>query len=126
MLRPFNPEGLAASPAYSHGVEATASQRMVFVSGQIGMRADGSIAEGMAAQTELAIANIITVLADAGLGAGDIAKLTIFLTDETLLDEFRATRRAALPGTPPASSLVFVKALIRPELLVEIEAIAVR
>ena len=126
MLRPFNPPGLPVSPAYSHGVEARGFERMVFVSGQVGRRSDGTTAIGMADQTRVAIDNLILVLADAGMTLADIAKLTIFLTDETQLDAFRAVRQAALPTPPPATSLVIVKALASPDFLVEIEAIAVR
>lgn len=99
---------------------------MLFVSGQVGAKQDGSVPEGMKEQTKTAIANLNKVLADAGMGVDDIAKLTIYLTDESLLGEFMEAGGSVLPSPPPASTLLIVKALASPALLVEIEAIAVK
>lgn len=127
MLRPFNPEAIAAPGGlYSHAVEASSVQRMLFISGQVGLRPDGSVAEGIAEQTSVAIQNLNAVLADAGMDGSNIVKLTIFLTDEGNLEGFREAGAGSLPTPPPASTLVFVKALAAPVLLVEIEAIAVK
>ncbi len=124
MLRKFNPAGLPAPTAYSQGVEATSFQKIVFVAGQVGVRADGSVAEGIQEQTRTVIANVNTVLADAGMDAGNIAKVTIYLTDESLLGDFMAAGSGLLPTPAAAATLLFVKALASPALLVEIEAIA--
>ena len=126
MLRKFNPAGLSVSPAYSHGVEATSFQRILFVSGQVGAKPDGSVPDGIAEQTKAAIANLNRVLADAGMGVEDIAKLTIYLTDESLLGGFMEAGGGAPPSPPPATTLLIVKALAVPNLLIEIEAIAVK
>lgn len=125
MLRHLNPEGVAVPGPYSHGVEASSLQRMLFVSGQVGIRPDGSVAEGISEQTGMAIENLTAVLADAGMDASAIAKLTVFLTDESLLEGFMEAGGPLLPTPPPAMTLVYVKALAMPALLVEIEAIAV-
>jgi enamine deaminase RidA (YjgF/YER057c/UK114 family) len=125
MLRKFNPEGVAASPAYSQGAEATSPQRILFVSGQVGIRRDGSIAEGVAEQARIAVENLNSVLADAGMSIDDVAKFTIYLTDESNLEGFM-TSGISLPSPPPAATLLFVKALASPQLLIEIEAVAVR
>lgn len=126
MLRMFNPAGMPAPAAYSQGVEATSFQRIVFVSGQVGVRPDGSVAEGIQEQTRTAIANMNAVLADAGMDASNIAKATIYLTDESLLNDFMAAGSGTLPSPPPATTLLFVKALASPALLIEIEAIALK
>ncbi len=125
MLRHLNPEGVAAPGPYSHGVEASSVRRMLFVSGQVGVRPDGSLAEGISEQTSVAIENLTAVLADAGMDASAIAKFTIFLTDEGLLEGFMEAGGPLLPTPPPATTLVYVKALASPAMLVEIEAIAV-
>ena len=125
MLRQINPAGTAAPGPYSHGVEASEIQRVLFVSGQVGIRPDGSTAEGISEQTSVAIENLTAVLADAGMGTSDIAKLTIFLTDEGLMEGFFEAGAGLLPTPPPATTLLYVKALAAPALLVEIEAIAV-
>ena len=126
MLRHLNPEGIAAPGPYSHGVEASSIQRMLFVSGQVGVRPDGSLAEGISEQTSVAVKNLTAVLVDAGMDTSDIAKVTVFLTDESLLEGFMETGAGLLPTPPPATTLVYVKALATPALLVEIEAIAVK
>ena len=64
-------------------------------------------------------------LGAAGAGWGDVIKLTVFVTDTSELDTFRRVRDEFVDTeSPPASSLVRVAGLIRPELLLEIEAIA--
>ena len=126
MLRHLNPEGIAAPGPYSHGVEASSIQRMLFISGQVGIRPDGSLAEGIAEQTRVAIANLNAVLAEAGMDTSNLVKITIFLTDETLVGGFMEAGAGLLPVPPPATTLVYVKALAAPPMLVEIEAIAVQ
>ena len=126
MLRHLNPEGIAAPGPYSHGVEASSIQRVLFVSGQVGVRPDGSLAEGISEQTSAAAKNLTAVLADAGMTTSDVVKFTIFLTDENLLEGFMEAGAGLLPTPPPATTLVYVKALAAPALLVEIEAIAVK
>ena len=124
MSRKFNPEGAPAPDFYSHGVEVVSPQRLVFVSGQVGVRADGSVAEGIAEQARVAIANLNAVLAAAGMDGSNIVKSTIYLTDESLMGEFAAAAGPLLPSPPPATTLIYVKALAFPALLCEIEAIA--
>ena len=55
----------------------------------------------------------------------NLAKVTIYLTDQSLLQGFMEAAGGALPSPPPATTLLIVKALAAPPLLVEIEAIAV-
>jgi enamine deaminase RidA (YjgF/YER057c/UK114 family) len=126
MIRKFNPEGTQAHPFYSQGVEVISPQRMVFVSGQVGVRRDGSVAEGIGEQTRVAMENLLAVLADAQMDASDIVKSTIFLTDESLFEGFAAAGAPLLSSPPAATTLVYVKALASPALLVEIEAVAAK
>ena len=124
MLRKFNPDGVSAPQFYSHGVEASGPGRTLYVSGQVGSLPDGSVADGMGPQTLAAVANLKAVLAGAGMTIDDIAKLTIYLTDETLMGEFQMAGASLLSSPPPAITLLFVKALAPPALFVEIEAVA--
>ena len=126
MLRKFNPEGVAAPPFYSHGVEASAAGRLLYRSGQVGVRADGSVGEGVAEQAAIAADNLKGVLAGAGMDTADIAKLTIYLTEEASLGAFAPGAASLLTNPPAAATLLVVKALAAPNLLIEIEAIAVR
>lgn len=126
MPRKFNPEGAPAPAFYSHGVEVEASARMVFVSGQVGVKPDGSVADGIGEQTRTAIGNLNAVLAAAGMDASDIVKTTIYLIDESDFEGFATPGGPLLPQPPAATTLVYVKALASPALLVEIDAIAAR
>lgn len=126
MLRKFNPPTATQPPTFSHGVEVSGFQKILFVSGQVGAGSDGVAVEGIEAQTRLAYKNIIAVLAEAGMTISDVAKFTVFLTDESLAPIFRQVRMEFLPSPPPASTFVVVKALATPGVLVEIEAIALK
>ena len=123
MITALNPDAVPANPYYSQGIELSGAQRLVFVSGQIGIDADGVLADGIAAQAERAISNVNAVLADAGLGPSDLVKLTIYLTDPANAEAFVGAAGPALPPTPPATSMLFVN-MASPDLLVEIDAIA--
>lgn len=125
-LNLINPPGVAASPAYHHGALASGVKDMLFISGQVGMKGDGSAAEGPAAQAEQAMKNMTAVLKAADMDISNVAKFTIFVTDAAHIQEIV---QAATPywRTPsPAVTLLVVKGLASPALLVEIEAIAVR
>lgn len=125
MLTMINPASFPKSPFYSHGTEATAPQRMVFVSGQVGVDTQGNVGKDIGEQTRIAVANVNGVLAEAGMDNRNIAKVTIYLTDESLMPGFMEAGAGTLPSPPPATTLLIVKALAAPALLVEIEAIAI-
>jgi enamine deaminase RidA (YjgF/YER057c/UK114 family) len=110
---------------YAHAVEIPAGARTLHVSGQIGRTADGTVPEDFEGQFRLAIANLNQVLEGAGMGTGDIAKLTFFLTDPAHLVALGHIRRETLSMSPAVTTLV-VAGLAAPNLLVEVEAIAAR
>ena len=130
----FSPDGLPKVDAY-HQVSVSTGSRMVFVAGQVARDADGNrIGEGdLAAQVEQAHLNVATALAAAGGSFGDTVKLTLYIIDWSvdkmpLIMEGLGRAAAKLgtgPGPMPPSSLIAVAALAEPDLLVEIEAIAV-
>lgn len=126
MLRKFNPARVPAPAFYSHGVEVTSPRRIVFISGQVGVRPDGTVGDGISEQTRVAVQNLQAVLAGADMDVSDIAKFTIYLTDESLFEGFAAAGAALLSSPPPATTLLYVKALASPALLVEMEAIAAK
>ncbi len=126
MNRPVNPSAVPPSPFYSHGIEVQGAQRTLYVSGQVGVGPDGAARSGIADQTRQAVANLNAVLAEAGMSASDIVKLTIYLTDPSNVGPFSQAAAGALGSPPPATTLLIVKGLGGPELLVEMEAIAAR
>lgn len=117
----------AAAPSaigpYSPAVEAGG---MVFVSGQLGIEPmTGAPESGVQLQTERAIRNIKSLLAAAGLGLGDVAKTTIFLTNMADFAVVNEVYAAHFEAPYPARSTIQVAQLPKGGL-VEIEAVAVR
>ena len=100
---------------------------MVFVSGQVGRNAQGEVAKGdIRAQTRQALENVKAVLEAAGATMDDIVKVTVFVTD--VAEQYapiHEVRAEFFKKDYPASTLVEIKALAGPDLLIEIEAIAV-
>ncbi|MCA2218164.1 RidA family protein [Jidongwangia harbinensis] len=127
-----NPEGLPKVDIYRQVSVATGS-RMVFIAGQVARDADGGrVGEGdLAAQVEQCYLNLGTALAEVGGSFDDVVKLTVYLVDWTpdKMPLFGAgvERAAAKLGVTPAAPLtgVGVSALAEPDLLVEVEAVAV-
>ena len=126
MIKSYNPSTVAPPFAhYSHGVEAPAGARWLHISGQVGVKPDGSLAEGAEAQIEQTWRNIFAILEAAGMTKRDLVKVTAFLTlDAADVGLSRRVRDRMLEGAAPAHTLVFVARLANPEWLVEIEATA--
>ena len=99
----------------------------VFVAGQVSLDADGAmVGVGDAgAQSEQCFRNVAAALAAAGASWDDVTKITCFLVNADDYAAYAAVRNRIFPQDGPASSTVVVTALVRPEMLVEIEAYAV-
>ncbi|ABF44814.1 RidA family protein [Deinococcus geothermalis] len=118
---------LGRAPGYAHLAEVRGG-RTVYVSGQIAVDEQGAVigAGDFTTQARQVFQNIGLALAEVGLTFDAVVKLTFFLTDFAHLPEMRAVRDEFVNvQAPPASSAVQVAALVRPELLIEVEAIAV-
>ena len=100
----------------------------VFVSGQVSVDDRGEpVGVGdTRAQAEQCFRNVELALVKAGAVWSDVTKITCFLVEGADYAAYAAVRLAIFPEDGPASSTVFVSALVRPEYLVEIEAIAVK
>ena len=134
----INPAELARPSGFSHAVSVAggavvggaAAGRMVFLAGQTGVDRDGNVADGgVVPQFERAMTNLLTALGAAGGLSSDLVSLTIYLTD---VPDYQAHAREIgavwrrLAGTEyPAMAAVGVTRLWLPELLVEIQGIAV-
>jgi enamine deaminase RidA (YjgF/YER057c/UK114 family) len=119
-----SPSELPAPAGYSH-VVGLPPGRLVWTSGQVPLDADGTAPEGWEAQTRLAFENTGRALAAAGARWGDVVKLTFFVTGVDELATVRAVRdEFVATAAPPTSSLVQVAGLFRPDLLIEVEAVA--
>ncbi len=101
---------------------------VVFLRGQVGqdLATSASVCIGDAAgQADQAMANIKTLLEEAGSALGDICKITIYLTDPRYREPVYRVVGRWLKGVFPVSTGLVVSGLARPEWLVEIEAMAV-
>jgi enamine deaminase RidA (YjgF/YER057c/UK114 family) len=120
------PDGVAPGTGYTQVVTGTG--RLVAVSGQVALDADGKIVgEGdPAAQARQVFENLRRCLAAAEATFADVIKLSYYVTDIGLLPAVRAVRDEYVGADRlPASTAVQVAALFRPELLLEVEAFAI-
>jgi enamine deaminase RidA (YjgF/YER057c/UK114 family) len=111
---------------YAHGVEVPPGARLVVTSGQLGLRADDQLPDTARGQADVCFANCAAILAEAGMGPGDVIRINAFVTDRAHMAGYMAARDAWLAGVSrlPASTLVIVAGFTRPEFLVEVEITA--
>jgi reactive intermediate/imine deaminase len=112
-------------PMYSSTVRAG---NMVFVSGQVAFDKDGKVVGkgDIEAQTNQVFENMKAVLEASGATIDDVVKIGVYLTDIANRPGFHRVRaRFFKPDRVPASALVVIKDLINPDLLVEVEAVAI-
>jgi 2-iminobutanoate/2-iminopropanoate deaminase len=113
-----------SAPHYSDAVVAR-GRTLVFVAGQVSVADDGSVVTGdIETQTRQVIANLSDVLARAGGGLHDVVSTTVYLTDRSHAEPAARVRREAFGHPGPASTLLYISGLARPEFLIEIEAVA--
>lgn len=103
---------------------------VLYLSGQSAMAADGTPqhAGDMAAQVALSLDNLEAVLGDAGMDLSNVVRLNIYTTDiDTMFENYGlVAERFGAAGVQPPGSLLGVSRLAFPELMVELEATAVR
>jgi enamine deaminase RidA (YjgF/YER057c/UK114 family) len=120
------PAGMAPGNGYSQVVAA--SGRLVAIAGQVALDADGNLVgrDDPDAQIHQVFQNVGAALAAVGASFDDVIRLTYFLTDLSILPAVRQARdRYVDTQRPPASTAVQVAGLVRPEFLLEVEALAV-
>ena len=111
--------------SYSHQIEIS-NERMLIISGQVGMGQDGSIPTDPYEQMELAFENIFRNLHAANMDVKDLVKITYYLVGEWDTAKRREIVLSKLQGHQPCSTLLYVTALASPQFRVEIEAWASR
>jgi enamine deaminase RidA (YjgF/YER057c/UK114 family) len=118
-----NPESVH-SPlgSYSHQIEITGVKRWLVLSGQVGMREDGSLPQDPIEQIRVALDNILKNLQTAGMDIRDVVKLTIYLAGEIDTPKRREVMAEWLGDHRPCSTLLYVAALATPDIKVEIDA----
>jgi reactive intermediate/imine deaminase len=126
VIQRLNPPGLSTPTGYSHVVSARGG-RTIYLSGQVSLDAKGELvgAGDMAAQTRQVFANLDTALKAAGASFADVVKTNYYIRDAGQVQVIRDVRAKYVGKELPASTLVEVSRLARPEFLIEIEVIAV-
>jgi enamine deaminase RidA (YjgF/YER057c/UK114 family) len=110
----------------AHGVEVPAGARLLFTNGQVGTKPDGTTPTTTAEQAEVVFTRVKAVLAAAKMALSDVVRLTVFLTDQADVRTFVEARDRVMGDHKPGAIILVVKALARPELKIEIEAIAAK
>jgi enamine deaminase RidA (YjgF/YER057c/UK114 family) len=124
----MNPAGIAPPirPYYSNCVKVAPGSSLLFLSGQVGVDARGRlVGPDATSQTRQTLENLRVMLAANGATLDDVVRVTVYVTDMRHFDEIAAVRLAAFPKNGPASTIVEVRALALPGLLIEIDAVAV-
>jgi 2-iminobutanoate/2-iminopropanoate deaminase len=100
----------------------------IFISGQTAGGTDGKAVGGdsMEAQARACFSKIASQLEAAGGAMSDIVKMTVYVTDMSKRPEFGKVRGEIFPGTKPCSTMVEVKGLAQPGLLVEVDVVAIK
>ncbi len=126
IVKHTNPATLSKPTGYTHVVEVTGG-RTLYVSGQIALDQAGHVVgQGdLKAQTRQVFENLKAALGASGATFDHVVKITVFMTDVSEIQAFREVRDRYFTKELPASSLVQVVRLARPELMIEIEAVAV-
>lgn len=126
-LRPLSPAAIRPPFArYSHGIEVQAGARMVFASGQLGIRSDDTIPDDVEGQAELCFAAIAQILGEAGMTLADIVRINAYVTAREHMAGYMKVRDGVVATPPPASTLMIVGGFTREVFKVEVEVIAAR
>ncbi len=125
-IKRTNPPALSTPTGYTHVVEVSGAMKTIYISGQIALDKDGNLvgASDMKAQAEQVFRNLQAALGAAGAKFSDVVKMNTYTTDMSQVQAIRDVRSRYFGNTVPASTLVQVVRLARPELMLEIEVIA--
>ncbi|MGL4637405.1 MAG: RidA family protein [Beijerinckiaceae bacterium] len=126
MPRFFNPRRIAAPASrYSQGVVHSARAHRLLISGQVGARLDGTVAETLEEQMEIAWDNLIEVLKEGGMTVADLVKVVTYVTVPGSVALARTVRQRKLGLHAPASTYLEVAGLASPAFFFEVEGEAV-
>ncbi|BBY15863.1 RidA family protein [Mycolicibacterium litorale] len=129
-IRPFNTRDTYPEQNLDNDLcQAVVAGDTIYLRGQIGQDLDTAVSVGVGdvtAQAEQAMANVATLLGEAGASLDDIVKVTVYLVDSRYRESVYRVMGRWLRGVHPVSTGLVVSALARPEWLVEIDVVAVR
>jgi len=126
-MKTINPDNVVKPASnYAQGVIHSAAAQRIVISGQLGLRPDGTLEDGLETQMERAWSNIFAVMAAAGFVRENLLRATIYVTLSGQVALYRKVRDKMLDGHLCAATYIEISALAAPEFLVEIEAEAVK
>jgi 2-iminobutanoate/2-iminopropanoate deaminase len=126
-MKAINPANMHPPIApYSHAIEVPANAKRLIISGQLGIRPDGSVPRNLDAQVEQAWKNFTAILDGAGYAIGDVVRLRIYAVSADDLPAIRNIRDRVLGDHKPASTMVVVRSLASSDFLFEVEGEAVK
>ena len=125
-IKRTNPPTLSKPTGYTHVVEVSGPVKTIYIAGQVSADKDGNVvgAGDMKAQAEQVFKNLEAALTAAGAKFSDVVKMNTYATDLANVQAIRDVRARYFGDVVPASTLVQVVRLARPEFLLEIEVIA--
>lgn len=127
MADAFNANGLPVPFGIFSGAAWEPEGKVLHISGYVSQDAEGNLVGvgDMKAQTDQVLKNIKAVLASVGGNMSDIARVTVYVTEMSTLSEIHEVRADYFQQPYPASTLIQVSRLVRPEYMIEIDAVAV-
>ena len=109
-----------------HATEVPAGARLLFCNGQVGARPDASVPEDTSEQIEVIFERISVILKNADMDFTDIVKLTVYVTDKAIFEDFYQLRSRYMGDHNPPVVLLVVGPFPRPGVEVEIEVVAAK
>ncbi|MEQ1615966.1 MAG: RidA family protein [Hyphomicrobiaceae bacterium] len=126
-MKLINPDTIVKPASmYSQGVQVAPSRQRLIISGQVGLRPDGTLEPTMRGQMERTWSNLFAVLHAAGFEKRHLAKMTIYVTEPAQTGLFREIRDRMMEGHACAATYLQVAGLSSPQFKFEIEAEAVK
>jgi 2-iminobutanoate/2-iminopropanoate deaminase len=112
--------------AYSDAIEVAPGLRWLLTSGTPGLSTDGNIAKDISGQAEVAWEHVVRMLRQSDMTLADVVKVTQYLTRAEDIPAYGKVRTRFLGELRPASMLLVISQLVRPEFLVEVEIVAAK
>jgi enamine deaminase RidA (YjgF/YER057c/UK114 family) len=116
----------AHSTNAAHAIEVPPNARLLFCNGQVGARLDGTVPEAPLEQIEVIFERIRLILDASNMTFADVVKLTVYVTDKSILDDYFRIRGRIMGDHNPPATLLVVNKFPRPSVEIEIEAIAAK
>ena len=128
MNKALNPSHIAPpyKNRYSHAIEVSAGSRMLFVSGTVGVKPDGTVPAEFAAQAQAVMENLTEILKAGGMDWSDVVKFSGYLTPQADIPTFAEVRQKFFAAQKPAMTVVWVAGLADPRWMVEVELVAAK